>query len=195
MKRAAARFCFIKELLYGYVDKFMKGYKKKSKRKRPESTANKFLKESEEKTLALVKDVLEPLCETEGMELVHLDYQREAGGRILRLYIDKPGGATLEDCVYISRQSGDLLAVYLENMGPYSLEVSSPGVCRPLGKKVDFEKYKGNQAKIRTAHPIKGQKKFKGVILGISEEMVKLSLDDKIVDIPYQEITRAYLVR
>lgn len=173
----------------------MKGHKKKSKGKRSESTADKLFKESEEKILALVKDLIEPLCETEGMELVHLEFQREAGGRILRLYIDKPGGVTLEDCVYISRQSGDLLDVYLDKMGPYSLEVSSPGVRRPLGKKVDFERYKGNQAQIRTASPIDGQKNFKGIILGISDELVKLSLHDKIVDIPYQEITRAHLER
>ena len=151
----------------------MKDYKKKSKGKGSESTPDKLFEESEEKTLARVKELIEPLCETEGMELVHLEYQREASGRILRLYIDKPGGVTLEDCVFISRQSGDLLDVYLANMGAYKLEVSSPGVCRPLGKKIDFERYKGNQAQIRTAAPINGQKNFKGVILGISDEMVK----------------------
>ena len=149
--------------------------------------------EKEEKILSRTKDLIRPLCEAEGMELVHLEYRREAGGRILRLYIDRPGGVTLDDCVHISRQSGDLLDVYLENIGPYSLEVSSPGLSRPLGGKLDFERFKGNQAKIKTAQPIDGQKNFKGILLGISEGIVKLAVDDKIIAIPYQEIARAHL--
>ena len=69
------------------------------------------------------------------MELIYVEYQREAGGRILRLYIDRPGGVTLDDCIYISRQSSDLLDVYLENTGPYRLEVSSPGTESTAGGK------------------------------------------------------------
>ena len=167
----------------------MKGRKKNIKKPKPKS----WSWAEKEKIIAQVKDLIEPLCEAEGMELVHIECQREAGGKILRLYIDRPGGVTLDDCGHISRQSSDLLDVYLENAGPYSLEVSSPGPNRPLGKKLDFERFKGNRVNIKTAQPIDGKQKFKGVIMSISEEIVKLSVDDKTVAIPYQEITMARL--
>ncbi len=76
----------------------------------------------------------------------------------------------------------------------YSLEVSSPGINRPLGKEGDFEKFKGNIAKIRTVKPIEGQKKFHGVLQGISEGTVFIKVNEKIISIPFQEITKARLV-
>ncbi len=171
----------------------MKGKRKKTESRGKSQKHENWSLERKEKIIARVKDLIEPLCEAEGMELVHLEFQREAVGRILRLYIDSPGGVKLDDCVRVSRQSGDLLDVYLENTGPYSLEVSSPGPSRPLVKKLDFERFKGSRTRIMTAQPIEGQKNFKGVLLGISDGIVKLSIDDKIVAIPYQEITKARL--
>lgn len=159
----------------------------KTRRQKKPSPANK------EKIVAQARDLIESLCETEGLELVHLEYQRESVGRILRLFIDRPGGVTLDDCVHISRQSSDLLDVYLENTGPYSLEVSSPGPNRPLGKRLDFDRFKGSRVKIRTAQSIDGQKNFKGVLMSISEEIVKLSVDGKTACIPYREIIMARL--
>ena len=128
------------------------------------------------------------------MELVHVEFQREAGGRILRLYIDQPGGVTLNDCVNISRQMGDLLDVNIENVGPYNLEVSSPGTDRPLSKEIDFDRFKGNIARIRTTQPIDGQKNFRGVLSGISGGTVSLLVGDRTVAIPFEEIARARLV-
>jgi len=162
-------------------------FKVKTQRHQNRSPVNK------EKIFARARDLIESLCETEGLELVHLEYQREPGGRILRLFIDRPGGVTLDDCVCISRQSSDLLDVYFENIGPYRLEVSSPGPNRPLGKRLDFDRFKGSRVKIRTAQSVDGQKKFKGVLMGISEEIVKVSVDGKIACIPYQEIITARL--
>ena len=171
----------------------MKRKGKTPKVKRPETPLEQSKKLSEQKILMRAKELLEPMCEAEGVELVHAEYQREARGRILRLYIDRPGGVTLDDCVGISRQSGDLLDVYLDDMGPYRLEVSSPGPNRPLGKRIDYDKFKGNSVKIVTTQPINGQKNFKGILLGISDGMVALSIDDRTVTIPYSEIMRARL--
>ncbi|MCP4345909.1 MAG: ribosome maturation factor RimP [Desulfobacterales bacterium] len=198
-------------------EKRKKIYKKKS----PEHELKKH------KTDALTKAreirlIVEPLCEAEGMELVHVEYQRETGGRVLRIYIDGPGGVTLDDCVGISRQLSDLLDVSSEGSGeenePYSLEVSSPGPERPLGKESDFERFKGSMAKIKTA-PSDGtdnsrpqkQKTYKGVLLGISgtpqisgqiseqnsqssEIFVNLLVSKETVLIPFREIIRARLV-
>ena len=139
------------------------------------------------------KDVLDPLCTAEGIELVHIECQREAGGRILRLYIDRSGGVTLDDCTNISRQASDLLDVFLEDAGPYNLEVSSPGPNRPLGKKRDFDRFKGNRIMIRAASAVSGKKKINGILLGISEDMVSVSTGDRTVAIPYHEILTARL--
>lgn len=141
-----------------------------------------------------VSDLATPLLDDEGFELVHVEYQREGSGRILRLYIDRPGGVSLDDCVSISRQMGDLLAVHLEIREPYSLEVSSPGSNRPLGKESDFEKFKGFTARIRTTQPVDGQKNFTGILLGISEGIVKLSMNDATVAIPFHCIARGRVV-
>lgn len=141
-----------------------------------------------------VREIVEPLCETEGFELVHVEFQPEAGGRILRLYIDKPGGITLDDCAGISRQVSDLLDIYFESLGSYNLEVSSPGQERPLGKKSDYNRFKGRKVKIKTSQPINGQKNFKGVLSGISDDVVSVSVDGQAVVIPYGKIRKARLV-
>lgn len=126
--------------------------------------------------------------------MVHLEYQRETGGRILRLYIDKPGGVTLDDCSRISRQLSDILDVHLDLSASYSLEVSSPGLDRPLSKRSDFTRFKGNRAKIKTYQAIDGQKNFTGVLLDESGGTVRIKIDQKTVSIPFQDIQRARLV-
>jgi len=149
---------------------------------------------NQEKIVLQIWDLIEPLCEAEGMELVQVEYQREAGGRVLRLFVDRPGGVTLDDCIQISRQAGDVLEVCLENMGPYRLEVSSPGTNRPLVKQLDYERFKGRQAKIKTTQALNGQKNFKGVLAGISEGLVKLAVEGNTITIPIMEIAKAHLV-
>jgi len=174
----------------------LKRKKGKKNHKKPNDKSrkqNQWSPDNMKKMIARTKDLLEPLCEAEGMELVHIECQREAGGRILRLYVDKPGGVTLDDCIHISRQSSDMIDVYLEDTGPFNLEVSSPGQNRPLGRKRDFDRFKGNRVNIRTTSSIGGKKKINGVLLGISEDVVKVSIDDQIVDIPYNEIAKARL--
>lgn len=146
------------------------------------------------KVLADVAGLAESLCEAEGLELVHIEYQREPGGRILRIYIDRAGGVTLDDCVRVNRQLGDLLDVRFGETQAYTLEISSPGTDRPLGKAADFEKYKGELAKIKISEPIAGQKNFRGVLSGISDGMVNLRINQETVLIPYVNITRARLI-
>ncbi|MBU3947971.1 MAG: ribosome maturation factor RimP [Proteobacteria bacterium] len=143
--------------------------------------------------IAKVKEFAETICESIGIELIHVEYQRETGGSVVRLYVDKQGGVTLNDCTLVSRQLIDMLDINLNTDIPYSLEVSSPGVNRPLGKPEDFEKFKGNTAKIRTSVPLEGQKNFKGVLLGFNDGFVGLNINDKMVAIPYKEITKARL--
>ena len=140
-----------------------------------------------------VEALARPVCESEGLELIYVEFQRESRGRILRLYIDKPDGINLNDCVIVSRQLGDIIDVNLGDIGPFNLEVTSPGPSRPLASIDDFNKFKGNRVKIKTTRSINGQKNFKGVLLGISSGRVNLQIDEHIVAIPNQDILKARL--
>lgn len=141
-----------------------------------------------------VWQLAEPLCLAEGMELVHVEYQREPAGRTLRIYLDKPGGVTLDDCVDISRQLGDVLDVGLDTESSYRLEVSSPGLHRPLGKLGDFERFKGCRAKVRIARSIAGRKNFSGALAGVNGLSVRLMVDNQTIDIAFADIIKAHLI-
>ena len=142
-----------------------------------------------------VWQLAEPLCRSEGMELVHVEYQREPGGRTLRIYLDKPGGVTLDDCVHISRQLSDLLDAALDLEEAYRMEVSSPGVRRPLGKFDDFERFRGCRAKIRTAQAIDGRKNFTGELAGTKGPAVLLTVDNQTMGIVFADIVKAHLIQ
>lgn len=171
--------------------------------KRKHSTANgndtgtkPFSAEAQARLVSRVVALAEPLCETEGMELVYVEFQREPAGRVLRLFIDKPGGVRLDDCAFVSRQLGDLLDIDLEDLGAYNLEVSSPGMERPLWRARDYDRFKGHGAKIKTHMPINGQKNFKGILLGIADDTITLKEKgtDKTVSIPFKDVAKARLI-
>lgn len=185
-----------------YVIDQVRTKRKKIKRSEFNGKGRKFKtgpRATQKEIVSRIKGLAQLLCEVEGIELVHIESRRESAGMIIRLYIDMPGGVTLDDCVHVSRQMNNSMHIDLkesdfENIGPYNLEVSSPGPNRPLGKKADFERFKGQIAEIKTLKPVEGQKKFKGVLLGISEETIELLSSDKTIAIPFQEITRARLI-
>lgn len=147
-----------------------------------------------EDVVSRVSEIAVPLCDSDGLELVYIEYQREPQGITLRIYIDKPGGISLQDCSHVTRQLRDLLDIHLNVPDNYRLEVSSPGLNRPLGKLSDFDRFKGQKAKIKIRQPIDGQKKFTGILAGVVQETVAIELSDRIVEIPYQDITRARLI-
>lgn len=175
-------------------DTMLKQKKKSVKRKRIKPQREQEFPVNREDLLSRVWAIAEPLCEYEGLELVHVEYQREPVGSVLRLYIDRPDGVNLEDCVQISRQVSDLLDIEIDDIGPYGLEISSPGLNRPLSKETDFERFKGQAAKVRTTGFIDGQRNFEGILSGISQQRVKLLVQGKTVVIPFQEIKKARLI-
>ncbi len=189
-KRASARFLFFlgKNLSNQVKTKIHKSKKKSDNRhSRTGSKKEKYI-------IKQVEALANPLCESEGLELVHVEYQRESSGRILRLYIDRPQKVTLDDCINVSRQLNDLLDVYLDDIGPYNLEVTSPGPERPLSKLRDYERFKGRRVKIRTLQPVDGQKNFTGVISGVTAEQINLSANAEKVAIAFDNISKARLV-
>ena len=140
-----------------------------------------------------IKDVVLPLCQAENFEIVHLEYAKGDPENIVRLFLDKTGGITLEDCVYVSRQLGDLIDVHIEDVGSYRLEVSSPGPNRPLNKKEDFLRFKGERVKIQTNELIENKKKFTGILEIINDDSVVIAVDGKKVEIKDHAISKAIL--
>src|SRR5215471_2575534 len=129
-----------------------------------------------------------------GVELVHAEVAGPEGHPIVRVFIDKPGGVTHDDCSEISTQIGTVLDVEDFIHSAYTLEVSSPGLERGLYKPQDFDRFAGSAAKIKTRSPIKNQRNFRGRIVGMADSQVVF--DDKTsgqVQIPLADIAKANL--
>ena len=138
-----------------------------------------------------LEKVVEPAVSGLGYELV--DVQASNGGRFVRLFIDKPGGITVEDCAAVSRHLTRVLAV--EGIEYERLEVSSPGLDRPLRKAADFERFAGKRAEVRMRTPdAGGRRKFVGVLRGAAEGRVNLELDGRLVALALEDLERAKLV-
>jgi len=138
-----------------------------------------------------LEKVVEPAVAGMGYELV--DVQASNGGRFLRLFIDKPGGVTVDDCAAISRHLTRVLAV--EGIDYERLEVSSPGLDRPLRKATDFARFAGHKADIRmrTADAA-GRRRFVGMLRGADAGQVSLELEGRVVALALEDVDRAKLV-
>jgi len=131
--------------------------------------------------------------EAEGFELVLLEYQAAGRRTLLRLRIDRPGGVTIEDCARMSGHIGAWLEVVDPFPGSYHLEVSSPGVNRPLVRREDFERFAGQTARI-TFRQASGQKKtVVGVLQGIQEDVVRVVVEEALHRVPFPAISKAQL--
>ena len=143
----------------------------------------------------IVRKVTEPIIEAFGMELLKVEMLTKRKGKILRLYIDKEGGVSLNDCIKISRQINPVLDIENVIPGSYTLEVSSPGMDRPLTKEKDFLKYKGKKARIQIKEPIENRKNFQGKIVDVKEKVLVFGIEEgKIIEIPLFLIIKANLI-
>lgn len=124
------------------------------------------------------EELLLPLVESHGFELVDVEYVKEGGTWYLRAYIDKPGGITVDDCEAVSRRFSDILDEkdYIEDS--YVFEVSSPGLGRPLKKEKDFKRSLGDEVEIRTYRAIDRQKEFTGILKSYDENTVTIAYED-----------------
>ncbi|MGA2517230.1 MAG: ribosome maturation factor RimP [Thermodesulfobacteriota bacterium] len=140
-----------------------------------------------------VRAIADPIVSDEGMELVDVEYRRESRGWVLRLYLDKEGGVTLDDCTRISQEVGRSLDVEDFIQIPYALEVSSPGLSRPLKTEKDFMKYCHSLIKVKTLDPIQNRRQFKGRLLGVSANQIEMEVEGEIFRIPLSNMTKANL--
>ncbi|MCP1726970.1 ribosome maturation factor RimP [Natronospira proteinivora] len=136
-------------------------------------------------------DLLEPAIKGMGFDLIELEYS--AGGNLLRVFIDVERGVTVDDCEAVSRQISGILDVEDPIPGRYTLEVSSPGVDRPLRTLEHFRHFSGERVRIQLDGPFEGRRRFKGHLLGVEDEMVQVQVDDNIFELPFERIEKARL--
>ena len=130
-----------------------------------------------------------------GMEVILVEIKGASGRSIVRTFIDQPGGISLDDCERFSKRLSVILDVEDWISFSYVLEVSSPGLDRPLVREKDFQRFAGKSARVRTRLPLEGQRNFRGRILGAEEGRVRLELaPGKQVEIAMAEVEKANLV-
>ncbi|MGH7886450.1 MAG: ribosome maturation factor RimP [Candidatus Binatia bacterium] len=135
-----------------------------------------------------------PLAASEGLEIVDIELKSEGGrsGRVLRVYIDKQGGPSLDELSRLSRALSDLLDEHDEVVdGAYTLEVSSPGINRPLKQPEHFSRFVGKRIRVRTRDMINGRRSFLGELLEVSAEKIAVNQDGARWEIPFSQIEKS----
>jgi ribosome maturation factor RimP len=149
----------------------------------------------EEHVAAKAREVVQPAVEAAGYELVDVQWKHEQGGWVLRVYADKPGGVGLGDCERISRELSALLDVHDVVSAAYSLEVSSPGLDRPLVTAAHFRRFLGKKARVRLRQGIEGRRNYAGTIVSVEGDgsAVTLEVDGREHRLPLDDLDRANL--
>ena len=144
-----------------------------------------------------IRQLADPVVASEGMDLIHVECIKMHTRWIIRLFLDKEGGITLDDCANISNQLGDIFDIREVINGAYTLEVSSPGFDRPISRDQDFVKYKNSKVNIKTGMKIEGIKNFHGTLSDYIEDagrkFVLIDIAGKIYRIPKQDVVKANL--
>lgn len=149
---------------------------------------------SAKKIVEQVIALVEPIVEELGFQLVDVEYVTERGRQVLRIYLDKDGGITVDECALVSNEVGDLIDVREIITHGYVLEVSSPGLNRPLRKEKDFIWAVGKKIKLKTVEPIEGRRNFTGYLKECSGGVIVLDLEGTEVTLPLEGLEKANLV-
>lgn len=136
-----------------------------------------------------IEQMVLPITEANDLELVDVEYVKEGGEFFLRVYIDKEGGVSLNECELVTRALNPILDEKDPIKDNYYLEVSSPGLDRPLKKDKDFVKYQGRDVEIKLYKPIDGSKLHEGELVGLTEEKnIKVIIDNKEVEFNKKDV-------
>ena len=146
-----------------------------------------------DRTVSRIWEFATQIAEGEGMEVVDVELRREGsrGGRVLRLYLDKDGGPNVDDLGRVSRQLSELLDLHDIVEGAYILEVSSPGINRPLKKLEHFQRFIGKRVRVRTGDMIDGRRSFLGILAEVSSDKIKIEVEGKEYQIPFSMIEKS----
>jgi ribosome maturation factor RimP len=140
-----------------------------------------------------IREVVTPVIEGAGYELVDVEWKHEQGGWVIRMFIDSPRGISHEDCEQVSRQVSATLDVHDVVPHAYNLEVSSPGLNRPLRTAEHFRRFVGQKARVRLKEGIEGRRNFAGTIVAAEESTVTMDVDGKQVMLPFADFDKANL--
>ena len=140
-----------------------------------------------------IKNLLEPILEEKGLELVDIEYAGGGRGSVLRIFIDKEDGITVEDCAGISREFGFLLDLHDIITDSYTLEVSSPGLNRALKSSQDFIRFKGKKVKIKTKENLYQRRVFIGHLIDFHDDIASVQMEGQVYNIPFYDIEKANL--
>jgi len=139
--------------------------------------------------------LFEPVVESMGYELVGVEFTGGSGHGTLRVYIDRENGVNIDDCASISRQVSAILDVEEPIQQSYDLEVSSPGLDRPIFKLADFERFAGELARIKMSVGVDGRRNFKGVLKGVvAAKLIEIEVDGETYQLPLADIGKANLI-
>lgn len=141
-----------------------------------------------------ITTLLEPVIESMGYECVGVVWMPQSGRGVLRIYIDKEGGVTIDDCTLVSRQVSSVLDVEDAIAGEYNLEVSSPGIERPLFKFDDYQKFMGKKIKLRLKKPIDARRNWQGQITAANDNEITLAVGEDEIILPFDAIDKAHLL-
>lgn len=142
-----------------------------------------------------LEELLSPVAESLGCELWGVEYQTHGRNALLRIYIDSENGISVEDCEKVSRQASAVLDVEDPISGKYTLEVSSPGLDRPLYKLDQYQRFVGAQIEVRLRMPLDGQRKWRGLLAGVEDDEVVLRVDgENEYLLPIDSIERANVI-
>lgn len=141
-----------------------------------------------------LRTLLEPSVQALGFELVDVELGGSGANAILRVYIDSPDGINVDDCAKVSRQVSAVLDVEDPIPSHYTLEVSSPGLDRPLVKREDFVRFTGAQIKAKVAAPVLGRRNFTGRLVEVGAEHIVVEVDNESYDLAFNNIEKAKLV-
>ncbi|MDH5392211.1 MAG: ribosome maturation factor RimP [Gammaproteobacteria bacterium] len=140
--------------------------------------------------------MVEPVVTGLGYELVEIEYLSQDGMNILRIYIDQENGITADDCGKVSLQLSALFDVEEPMSARYNLEVSSPGLDRPLRKTSDFERFAGNRVKIKMTMPVgmDNRRNFTGILVGVTADQARIEVDGEEYELPIAAIEKARII-
>ena len=141
-----------------------------------------------------LRQILEPVVTAMGYELIGVEFHPHRGSALLRLYIDKEGGVNVDDCQQVSHQVSGVLDVEDPIPGHYRLEVSSPGLDRPLFQAHDFIRFAGHPVRVQLTLPLNGRRKFTGRLVGVRADQVVLEHEGQELAIPLTAIEKARLI-
>ncbi|WP_131782602.1 ribosome maturation factor RimP [Legionella gresilensis] len=141
-----------------------------------------------------IQDLIEPVVNQLGYILWGCEYLSQGKYSLLRIYIDKKDGVNIDDCERVSKQVSALLDVEDPIQGHYNLEISSPGIPRPLFDKEHYQQYIGYGIKLKLHKPIKGKRTIKGIIQSVKEDTFILNMDDEEYEVQFSQIIKANLI-